>query len=100
MTLKDNPMVEVVQADRDAARSILWVRTLIDDEEAIAQTFARHRLAAISLILEEAIGVAEERERLLTELNERQPRAEHRQRAAEASLIAYKLRSMIPGEGD
>lgn len=34
---------EVTQEDRLAAKSILWVSTLIDDEDAIAEAFARHR---------------------------------------------------------
>jgi hypothetical protein len=42
---KDNK-VEVTQADRDAAKSILWVKTIIDDIESIEQAFARHRIAA------------------------------------------------------
>lgn len=32
-----------LQADIDAMESILWVETIIDDQEAIAKTFARHR---------------------------------------------------------
>lgn len=36
---------EVTQADIDAARSIEWVNTAIDNHEAIAETFARHRIA-------------------------------------------------------
>lgn len=35
------------QADTDAMESILWVDTIIDDKEAIAKAFARHRNAAI-----------------------------------------------------
>lgn len=31
------------QADIDAMESILWVDTIIDDKEAIAKVFARHR---------------------------------------------------------
>ena len=42
--MKDD--VEVTQADRDAAKSILWVKTIIDDIESIEQAFARHRIAA------------------------------------------------------
>lgn len=38
--------VEVTQADIDAARSIEWVNTAIDNHEAIAEAFARHRMAA------------------------------------------------------
>lgn len=38
-------MNEITQADRDAMESILWVDTIIDDKEAIAKAFARHRLA-------------------------------------------------------
>jgi hypothetical protein len=37
--------VEVTPADREAAKSILWVRTIIDDIESIEQAFARHRIA-------------------------------------------------------
>jgi len=33
----------ITQADRDAAKSIEWVRTTIDDQNAIAQAFAAHR---------------------------------------------------------
>ena len=33
----------VLQADVDAMESILWVDTIIDDKEAIAKAFARHR---------------------------------------------------------
>jgi hypothetical protein len=103
---------EVTQADRDAAAELgRAIRHLTRSEAsaikagqvdtiAYVQAFSRHRQAGIDEGLERAARVADERERLLTELNERQPRAEHRQRAAEASLIAYKLRSMIPGEGD
>lgn len=31
------------QADIDAAESIFWVETTIDDHEAVAKAFARHR---------------------------------------------------------
>ena len=33
----------VEQVDCDAMESILWVQTIIDDRDAIAQAFARHR---------------------------------------------------------
>lgn len=39
------------QADIDAAESILWVDTIIDDKEAIAKAFARHRLAERAAIV-------------------------------------------------
>lgn len=34
---------DALQADIDAMESILWVDTIIDDQEAIAKAFARHR---------------------------------------------------------
>ena len=34
---------DALQADIDAMESILWVDTIIDDKEAIAKAFARHR---------------------------------------------------------
>lgn len=34
---------DALQADIDAMKSILWVDTIIDDQEAIAKAFARHR---------------------------------------------------------
>lgn len=37
--------MNITQPDREAAASILWVATLIDDEESIVQAFAAHRLA-------------------------------------------------------
>lgn len=36
-------MTDIKQADKDAMESILWVDTIIDDQEAIARAFARHR---------------------------------------------------------
>lgn len=33
---------EITQADIDAAESIFWVKTIIDDHEAVAKAFARH----------------------------------------------------------
>ena len=33
---------EITQADIDAAESIFWVETIIDDHEAVAKAFARH----------------------------------------------------------
>lgn len=36
----------VEQCDRDAMEGILWVQTIIDDRDAIAQAFARHRQQA------------------------------------------------------
>ena len=44
-------MVEPTQADREAAASILWVETLIDDQDAIVQAFARHRQATEQAII-------------------------------------------------
>lgn len=40
-------MSDIKQADIDAMESILWVDTIIDDQEAIAKAFARHRIATI-----------------------------------------------------
>ena len=40
-------MSDTTQADKYAMESILWVETIVDDQEAIAQAFARHRIAAI-----------------------------------------------------
>lgn len=34
---------DIKEADIDAMESILWVETIIDDQEAIAKVFARHR---------------------------------------------------------
>ena len=34
---------DALQADIEAMESILWVDTIIDDQEAIAKAFARHR---------------------------------------------------------
>ena len=34
---------DIDQTDIDAAESIFWVETIIDDHEAVAKTFARHR---------------------------------------------------------
>jgi hypothetical protein len=42
------------QEDRDAMQSILWVRTIIDDQDAIAEAFARHRQAAIASVIARA----------------------------------------------
>ena len=41
--MTDDKDSAVTQADRYAMESILWVNTIIDDQEAIAQSFARHR---------------------------------------------------------
>ena len=41
--MTDDKDSAVTQADRYAMESILWVNTIIDDQEAIAQAFARHR---------------------------------------------------------
>lgn len=43
-------MTEITQADRDAMESILWVDTIIDDKEAIAKAFARHRQVAVEAL--------------------------------------------------
>ena len=34
---------DIEQTDIDAAESIFWVETIIDDHEAVAKAFARHR---------------------------------------------------------
>jgi len=39
--------ITITEADREAAQSIEWVQTTIDDNEAIARAFAAHRLSAI-----------------------------------------------------
>lgn len=39
-------MIEVTESDKAAAKSILWVKTIIDDVEAIEQAFATHRIEA------------------------------------------------------
>lgn len=44
-------MLEPTQADREAAASILWVETLIDDQDAIAAAFAHHRQATEQAII-------------------------------------------------
>lgn len=44
-------MLEPTQADREAAASILWVETLIDDQDAIVQAFAHHRQATEQAII-------------------------------------------------
>ena len=44
-------MLEPTQADREAAASILWVETLIDDQDAIAAAFAAHRQATEQAII-------------------------------------------------
>jgi hypothetical protein len=44
--MSKDDMIEVTQADREAAKSILWVKTIIDDIESIEQAFARHRLSS------------------------------------------------------
>ena len=44
-------MLEPTQADREAAASILWVETLIDDQDAITAAFARHRQATEQAII-------------------------------------------------
>jgi hypothetical protein len=41
--MTDDKDSAVTQADRYAMESILWVNTIIDDQEAIVQAFARHR---------------------------------------------------------
>lgn len=41
--LRQPAQSEITQADTDAMESILWVDTIIDDKEAIAKAFARHR---------------------------------------------------------
>lgn len=41
--LRQSTQSDTLQADIDAMQSILWVDTIIDDKEAIAKAFARHR---------------------------------------------------------
>jgi hypothetical protein len=41
--MTDDKDSAVTPADRDAMQSIIWVNTIIDDQDAIAQAFARHR---------------------------------------------------------
>jgi hypothetical protein len=41
--MTDDKDSAVTPADRDAVQSIIWVNTIIDDQDAIAQAFARHR---------------------------------------------------------
>ena len=41
--MTDDKDSAVTPADRYAMQSIMWVNTIIDDQEAIAQAFARHR---------------------------------------------------------
>lgn len=41
--LRQPTQSDALQADIDAMKSILWVDTIIDDQEAIAKAFARHR---------------------------------------------------------
>ena len=48
------------QIDRDAAQSILWVSTAIDDQDAIAEAFAAHREAAVRDMRERAAKEAED----------------------------------------
>ena len=48
------------QIDRDAAQSILWVSTAIDDQDAIVQAFAAHREAAVRDMRERAAKEAED----------------------------------------
>lgn len=51
----------ITQEDIDAAKSILWVSTIIDDQNAIAETFAAHRTAAEQRGMERAAVIADER---------------------------------------
>jgi hypothetical protein len=65
-------LVPVEQVDRDAAAALIWklnwysaekrdiIRDGKNDTHPVVEAFAHHRLAAISLTLEEAIGVAAE----------------------------------------
>lgn len=59
-------IVAVTDADRAAAKSILWVATIIDDEDAIAQAFARHRATHAAEVerLREALEAIREAARL------------------------------------
>ena len=43
IALRQPTQSDALQADIDAMKSILWVDTIIDDQEAIAKAFARHR---------------------------------------------------------
>ena len=53
-------MIEITDADRQAAQSILWVSTAIDDQDAIVQAFAAHREAAVRDMRERAAKEAED----------------------------------------
>lgn len=57
--------IVVTQADIEAARSIAWVPGVIDDEEAIAETFARHRIAATRASEERIAGLVEAFKRII-----------------------------------
>jgi hypothetical protein len=52
-------MSGITQEDRERAKSIEWVQTIIDDHDVIAETFKNHRLAARKDALEEAAKVVE-----------------------------------------
>lgn len=52
------------QADTDAMESILWVDTIIDDQEAIAKAFARHRQDGYDAGIEAAANALEADARL------------------------------------
>lgn len=53
-------MIEITDADRQAAQSILWVSTAIDDQDSIAEAFAAHREAAARDMRERAAKEAED----------------------------------------
>jgi hypothetical protein len=65
-------LVPVEQVDRDAAAALIWklnwysaekrdiIRDGKNDTHPVVEAFARHRLAAISLTLEEAARVADD----------------------------------------
>ena len=115
-------LVPVEQVDRGAATDLLTLnlRAKGFSEAAIAgvvkpvtggqvdhcdevQAFARHRLAAISLTLEEAIGVAARAKRLLNnsdaevvEIYDRGYREAREDIVSDLQAIAQSLRSMIP----
>ena len=52
-------MRQPTQADTDAMESILWVDTIIDDKEAIAKAFARHRQRGYEAGVEAAVKALE-----------------------------------------
>jgi hypothetical protein len=55
---------DTLQADIDAMKSILWVDTIIDDQESIAKAFARHRQRGYDAGIEAAVKALEADARL------------------------------------